>query len=306
VPLLTDLAAMRSEACQRGLNPNVIEPQIPVHLVVDHSVQSEVTSGADVLGQNQQRELQQNHERYAFLKWGAQAFEQFKVIPPGKGICHQINLEYLAQGVVQRDGLVFPDTLVGTDSHTTMINGIGVLGWGVGGIEAEAAMLGQPLHLLMPDVVGVRLQGTLRAGVTATDAVLHITHALRSVGVVGKLLEIFGEGAASLSATDRATIANMAPEYGATCAYFPVDERTLEYYRETGRDERQVALIEQYHRVQGLFGAITRGSIDYTRVITIDLSAVSPGMSGPGCPQDHQTLGKVATNFETLLLQRAD
>ncbi|WP_186172354.1 aconitate hydratase AcnA [Burkholderia gladioli] len=301
VPLLTDLAAMRSEALRRGADPRSIEPLIPVHLVIDHSVQT-VFSGKDgSVEKNQQMEVQQNHERYAFLKWGTQAFETFKVVPPGKGICHQINLEYLAQGVVERNGVMFPDTLVGTDSHTTMINGIGVLGWGVGGIEAEAAMLGQPLYLLLPDVVGVCLCGSLRPGITATDAVLHITRFLRSVGVVGKLVEFFGEGAASLSATDRATIANMAPEYGATCAYFPVDENTLAYYRQTGRSERQVELIGQYHREQGLFGSPTPGSIDYSQTVSLDLDIIRPSVSGPKRPQDMLALEEVADSFRSLL-----
>ncbi|RZI60488.1 MAG: aconitate hydratase AcnA, partial [Pseudomonas sp.] len=301
VPLLTDLAAMRSEAVRRGADPRRIEPLIPVHLVIDHSVQTVYSGTEGALEQNQQLEVQQNHERYSFLKWGTQAFDTFKVVPPGRGICHQINLEYLAQGVVEKDGVMFPDTLVGTDSHTTMINGIGVLGWGVGGIEAEAAMLGQPLYLLMPDVVGVCLRGALRPGVTATDAVLHITQWLRATGVVGKLVEFFGEGAASLSATDRATIANMAPEYGATCAYFPVDDNTLAYYRQTGRSARQVALIGQYHRAQGLFGSPAPGTIDYSQCVTIDLGAIGPSVSGPKRPQDLLALEAVARRMTSLL-----
>lgn len=303
VALLTDLAAMRSEALRRGADPSVIEPLIPVHLVVDHSVQTVFSDGEDAVEKNQALEVLQNQERYGFLKWGTQAFETFKVVPPGKGICHQINLERLATGVVEKDGVIFPDTLVGTDSHTTMINGIGILGWGVGGIEAEAAMLGQPLYLLMPDVVGVCLTGSLRPGVTATDAVLHITRFLRGTGVVGKLVEFLGEGAASLSATDRATIANMAPEYGATCAYFPVDENTLTYYEQTGRTERQVALIGQYHQEQGLFGSPEPGSIDYSQTVFIDLGAIRPGVSGPRRPQDHLDLESASERFESLLLK---
>jgi aconitate hydratase len=305
VPLLTDLAAMRDEAARRGADPSVIEPLIPVHLVIDHSVQSIVTDAQNPVQQNQQLEILQNRERYAFLKWGTQAFETFKVIPPGKGICHQINLEYLAQGVIERNGVIFPDTLVGTDSHTTMINGIGVLGWGVGGIEAEAAMLGQPLYLLTPDVVGVNLTGVLSKGVTATDAVLHITRFLRATGVVGKLVEFLGDGAASLSATDRATIANMAPEYGATCAYFPVDENTLTYYRQTGRSEKQVALVAQYYREQGMFGSPSPDSIDYSHKLSIDLSAIRPGVSGPKRPQDHQSLEDVSVRLTALLGKEA-
>lgn len=305
VPLLTDLAAMRSEAVRRGSNPRLIEPLIPAHLVIDHSVQTVVVDGADAIEQNQQLEVANNRERYAFLKWGTQAFDTFKVVPPGKGICHQINMEYLAQGVVEKDGVVFPDTLLGTDSHTTTINGIGVLGWGVGGIEAEAAMLGQPLYMLVPDVVGVCLTGALGPGVTATDAVLHITRVLRSAKVVGKLVEFLGDGAASLSATDRATIANMAPEYGATCAYFPVDEHTLTYYRQTGRSERQVALIGQYHRLQGLFGSPQPGSIDYSQQLSIDLASIRRGVSGPKRPQDQQPLDEVAEGLMSLLLKSA-
>lgn len=305
VPLLTDLAAMRSEAVRRGADPRTIEPLIPAHLVIDHSVQTVFVDGADAdaIERNQQLEVLNNRERYGFLKWGTQAFDTFKVIPPGKGICHQINLEYLAQGVIENDGVVFPDTLVGTDSHTTTINGIGVLGWGVGGIEAEAALLGQPLYLLMPDVVGVCLSGALPPGVTATDAVLHITRFLRAARVVGKLVEFLGDGAASLSATDRATIANMAPEYGATCAYFPVDENTLAYYRQTGRSEKQVALIGQYHRQQGIFGSPQPGSIDYSQLLSLDLGTVLPGVSGPKRPQDHQPLDEVAEGLVSLLLK---
>ncbi|RON51793.1 aconitate hydratase AcnA [Pseudomonas frederiksbergensis] len=303
VPLLTDLAAMRSEAVRRGADPRAIEPMIPVHLVIDHSVQTVFSDSKNAVEKNQQLEVFQNQERYAFLKWGTQAFETFKVVPPGKGICHQINLEHLAQGVVEKDGVIFPETLVGTDSHTTMINGIGVLGWGVGGIEAEASMLGQPLYLLMPDVVGVCLTGSLCPGITATDVVLHITQLLRATGVVGKLVEFLGEGAALLSATDRATISSMAPEYGATCAYFPVDNNTLKYYQQTGRTERQVALIGQYYREQGLFGSPQPGSIDYSKVVSIDLSAIQPGVSGPRRPQDYLPLDMVSKSFKSLLLK---
>ncbi|MBA5979053.1 aconitate hydratase AcnA [Pseudomonas sp. MD195_PC81_125] len=303
--LLTDLAAMRSQAQRRGADPKAIEPKVPVHLVVDHSVQTVFVEGAEAVGNNQKLEIINNRERYELLKWGAQAFETFTVIPPGKGICHQINLEYLAQGVVIDDGLIFPDTLVGTDSHTTTINGIGILGWGVGGIEAEAAMLGQPLNMLMPDVVGVCLTGALSPGVTATDAVLFITQFLRKARVVGNLLEFFGEGTTSLSATDRSTIANMAPEFGATCAYFPVDENTLAYYRQTGRTERQISLIRGYYSEQGLWGAPAPGSIEYSRLLNLDLSAIRAGVSGPKRPQDHLDLGEVPERFVSLLLEDA-
>ena len=302
IPLLTDLAAMRSQAQQRGHDPKAIEPLVPVHLVVDHSVQTVFSNGPDALRKNLELEFAANHERYALLKWGMQAFETFKVVPPGIGICHQVNLEHLAQGVVENEGVLFPDTLVGTDSHTTMINGIGVLGWGVGGIEAEAAMLGQPVYMLMPDVVGVHLSGALRAGVTATDAVLHVTQVLRAAKVVGKLVEFFGEGASSLSATDRATIANMAPEYGATCGFFPVDDNTLNYYRQTGRSDHQVELIRQYFMAQGLFGAARSGAVDYSQVIAIDLAAITPGVCGPKRPQDRIDLADLGSRFEKLLL----
>jgi len=300
IPLLTDLAAMRSEAQARGADPRRIEPLVPVHLVVDHSVQTDVTDGLDLVRRNMEIEFARNGERYALMKWGMQAFETFKVIPPGIGICHQINLEHLAQGVIVTAGVAYPDSLVGTDSHTTMINGIGVLGWGVGGIEAEAAMLGQPLFMLMPDVTGVRLTGALRPGVTATDAVLTVTQRLRAAKVVGQLVEFFGDGAASISAPDRATIANMAPEYGATCGYFAVDERTLAYYAETGRDASQVELISAYFKAQDLFGTPPE-TITYSRVIDIDLSSVTASLSGPKRPQDRLDLGDLGRQFDQAL-----
>ncbi len=305
IPLLTDLAAMRSQARKRGADPKLIEPLVPVHMVVDHSVQTEFSNEPNALRKNMEVEFLRNRERYELMKWGMQAFDTFKVIPPGIGICHQINLEYLAQGVIEKDGVVYPDTLLGTDSHTTMINGIGVLGWGVGGIEAEAGMLGQPVYMLMPDVVGVELIGELCAGVTATDAVLQITQKLRASKVVGKLVEFFGEGASSLSATDRATIANMAPEYGATTGFFPVDDKTLEYYAQTGRSEEQVSLIRSYFTAQGLFGSPTSGSIDYSEVIIIDLSEVVPCVSGPKRPQDRVDLTALGSRFDEVMLQDA-
>ncbi len=305
IPLLTDLAAMRSQAQKRGANPKAIEPLVPVHMVVDHSVQTEYSNVPGALRKNMEVEFRRNRERYELMKWGMQAFETFKVIPPGIGICHQINLEYLAQGVIEKDGIVFPDTLVGTDSHTTMINGIGVLGWGVGGIEAEAGMLGQPVYMLMPDVVGVELKGQLRPGVTATDAVLQVTQTLRAAKVVGKLVEFFGEGARSLSATDRATIANMAPEYGATTGFFPVDEKTLDYYAQTGRSTEQVELIRRYFEAQGLFGSPAAGSIDYSQVIVIDLDAIVPCVSGPKRPQDRVDLSALGSRFDEVMLQDA-
>ncbi|SAK82842.1 aconitate hydratase [Caballeronia calidae] len=305
IPLLTDLAAMRSQAQKRNADPKAVEPLVPVHLVVDHSVQTEFSNVPNALRRNMEVEFARNRERYELMKWGMQAFETFKVVPPGIGICHQINLEYLAQGVIEKDGVVFPDTLVGTDSHTTMINGIGVLGWGVGGIEAEAGMLGQPVYMLMPDVVGVELSGALAAGVTATDAVLQVTETLRAAKVVGKLVEFFGDGAASLSATDRATIANMAPEYGATSGFFPVDENTLKYYRQTGRSDAQVELIRDYFTAQGLFGAPRAGDIDYSSVIRIDLGKIRPSVSGPKRPQDRVDLSALGQRFDEVMLQDA-
>ncbi|WP_250476053.1 aconitate hydratase AcnA [Caballeronia sp. GAFFF1] len=305
IPLLTDLAAMRSQAQKRNADPKTVEPLVPVHLVVDHSVQTEFSNVPNALRRNMEVEFARNRERYELMKWGMQAFETFKVVPPGIGICHQINLEYLAQGVIEKDGVVFPDTLVGTDSHTTMINGIGVLGWGVGGIEAEAGMLGQPVYMLMPDVVGVELTGALAAGVTATDAVLQVTETLRAAKVVGKLVEFFGDGAASLSATDRATIANMAPEYGATSGFFPIDENTLTYYRQTGRSNAQVELIRDYFTAQGLFGAPRAGDVDYSSVIRIDLGKIKPSVSGPKRPQDRVDLSRLGHRFDEVMLQDA-
>ncbi|NTV97245.1 MAG: aconitate hydratase, partial [Thiobacillus sp.] len=237
VPLLADLAAMRSAAARLGKDPKKVEPLAPVEMVVDHSVQVDVFGQADALGQNMKIEFERNRERYQFLKWGMQAFDTFKVVPPGVGIVHQVNMEYLARGVMEKDGVYYPDTLVGTDSHTTMINGLGVVAWGVGGIEAEAGMLGQPVYFLTPDVVGVELTGQAAPGITATDIVLTITEMLRKAKVVGKFVEFYGEGAEKLPVTDRATIANMAPEYGATMGFFPVDEATCQYYLATGRDQ---------------------------------------------------------------------
>src|SRR6184192_469475 len=254
VPLLCDLAAVRGVAQRMGKNPKVIEPLVPVDLVVDHSVQVDHYGAKNSLDLNMKIEFQRNAERYKFMKWGMQAFDTFKVVPPGIGIVHQVNLEYLARGVHQRDGIYYPDTLVGTDSHTTMINGIGVVGWGVGGIEAEAGMLGQPVYFLTPDVVGVELKGKLAEGVTATDLVLTVTEMLRKEKVVGKFVEFFGDGTESLSVPDRATIANMAPEYGATMGFFPVDDKTIEYFRYTGRAADDVSAIESYYKAQELFG----------------------------------------------------
>ncbi|KVD31305.1 aconitate hydratase AcnA [Burkholderia ubonensis] len=304
VPLLADIAAMRGVAKRAGKNPKKIEPLVPVDLVVDHSVQIDYFRQKDALDLNMKLEFQRNNERYQFMKWGMQAFDTFKVVPPGVGIVHQVNLEYLARGVHKKkdeDGTVFyPDTLVGTDSHTTMINGIGVVGWGVGGIEAEAGMLGQPVYFLTPDVVGVELKGQLREGVTATDLVLTITEMLRKEKVVGKFVEFFGEGTKTLSLPDRATIANMAPEYGATMGFFPVDEKTIDYFKGTGRTKAEIAAFENYFKAQDLFGIPKAGDIDYTKTLTLDLLTVAPSLAGPKRPQDRIEIGNVKSTFTEL------
>ena len=301
VPLLADLAAMRSTAQRLGQDPKKVEPLVPVDLVVDHSVMIDFYGKQNALDLNMKLEFQRNRERYEFMKWGMQAFDTFGVVPPGFGIVHQVNLEYLARGVHRRqDGVYYPDTLVGTDSHTTMINGIGVVGWGVGGIEAEAAMLGQPVYFLTPDVVGFELKGRLREGCTATDLVLTVTERLRQHKVVGKFVEFFGEGTASLSVPDRATIGNMAPEYGATLGFFPVDERTLEYFQGTGRTKAEIEAFEAWFRAQKLFGVPRAGDIDYSQVITLDLGEVSPSVAGPKRPQDRIELGQLSSRFAEL------
>src|SRR5271155_131836 len=265
VPLLVDLAAMRSAVAKMGRNPKMIEPLVPVDLVVDHSVQVDFSGNAEALAKNLDMEFVRNGERYQFLKWGMQAFNTFKVVPPGIGIVHQVNLEFLAKGVLcSQPPLYYPDTLVGTDSHTTMINGLGIVGWGVGGIEAEAGMLGQPVYFLTPDVVGVYLTESLRAGVTATDLALTVTQMLRKAKVVGKFVEFYGPGAAALAVVDRATIANMAPEYGATMGFFPIDTECVEYLRQTGRSEQHCRLYESYFRAQGLFGMPGKGDLTYS------------------------------------------
>ena len=300
VPLLADLAAMRNVANNVGKNPKVIEPLVPVDLVVDHSVQIDSYGNKNALDLNMKLEFKRNEERYQFMKWGMQAFDTFKVVPPGIGIVHQVNLEYLARGVHNRDGVYYPDTLVGTDSHTTMINGIGVVGWGVGGIEAEAGMLGQPVYFLTPDVVGVHLKGRLREGCTATDLVLAVTEMLRKEKVVGKFVEFFGAGTESLTLPDRATIANMAPEYGATMGFFPVDEATIEYFKGTGRTKDEINAFEAYFKAQGLFGVPRAGQIDYTKVVELDLASVTPSVAGPKRPQDRIEIGKVKGKFAEL------
>jgi len=307
VPLVVDLAAMRSAVQRLGRDPKIIEPLVPVDLVVDHSVQVDFFGSARALELNLDMEFKRNRERYQFLKWGQQAFKTFQLIPPGIGIVHQVNLEYLAKGVLSsqpstlNSQLFFPDTLVGTDSHTTMINGLGVVGWGVGGIEAEAGMLGQPVYFLTPEVVGVHMSGQLREGVTATDLVLHITQLLRAQKVVGKFVEFYGQGAASLPVPDRATIGNMSPEYGATMGYFPIDQESVNYLRSTGRSEQQCLAFENYFRAQKMFGMPLRGEIDYSVDIDLDLADVQPSVAGPKRPQDRINLPELGKTFRELL-----
>jgi aconitate hydratase len=301
VPLLADLAAMRNVAKDLGKNPKTIEPLVPVDLVVDHSVMIDHYGTPKALDLNMKLEFERNQERYQFMKWGMQAFDTFGVVPPGFGIVHQVNLEYLARGVhVGKDGVVYPDSLVGTDSHTTMINGIGVVGWGVGGIEAEAGMLGQPVYFLTPDVVGFELTGKLREGVTATDLVLTVTEILRKHKVVGKFVEFFGPGTKTLALPDRATIANMAPEYGATMGFFPVDERTVEYFKGTGRTKEEIERFEDYFKAQGMFGVPMAGEIDYTSTVKLDLSTVAPSLAGPKRPQDRIEITHLSKKFSEL------
>jgi aconitate hydratase len=300
VPLLVDLAAMRSAVARLGKNTGIIEPLVAVDLVIDHSVQVDFAGTHDAFEKNMAMEFTRNRSRYQFLKWGTQAFDGFRVIPPGIGICHQVNLEYLAKGVWEKN-ICFPDTLVGTDSHTTMINGLGIVAWGVGGIEAEAAMLGQPVYFLTPDVVGVHLTGTLREGVTATDLVLRITEMLRRTKVVGKFVEFHGEGASRLSLTDRATIANMAPEYGATMGFFPVDEEACEYLRATGRPPEHVELVRSYYKAQDMFGIPKAGECDYSTVLELDLNSIESSVAGPKRPQDRIELSHLKDEFTELM-----
>jgi aconitate hydratase len=309
VPLVVDLAAMRSAVKRLGGDPKIIEPLVPVDLVVDHSVQVDFFGSPQALQLNLDMEFKRNRERYQFLKWGQQAFKTFQLIPPGIGIVHQVNLEYLAKGVLsqksevggQKSEVFYPDTLVGTDSHTTMINGLGVVGWGVGGIEAEAGMLGQPVYFLTPEVVGVHLSGKLRDGVTATDLVLHITQMLRAQKVVGKFVEFYGEGAASLPVPDRATIGNMSPEYGATMGFFPIDHESVAYLQATGRTEEQCAAFENYFRAQKMFGMPGKGEIDYSVDLELNLANVQPAVAGPKRPQDRIDLPKLGETFRSLL-----
>jgi aconitate hydratase len=305
VPAIVDLAAMRDAIKTLGGDPERVNPLVPAELVIDHSVQVDEFGTPGSVDANTLLEFQRNRERYAFLKWGQTAFRNFSAVPPGMGICHQVNLEYLARVVftTQVDGelVAYPDTVVGTDSHTTMINGLGVLGWGVGGIEAEAAMLGQPVSMLIPQVVGYKLTGKLREGATATDLVLTVTQALRKLGVVGKFVEFYGPGIAELPLADRATISNMAPEYGATCGIFPVDAETLRYLRLTGRSEEQIALVEAYFKEQGMFHTSDTPDAEYTQTLELDLSAVEPSVAGPKRPQDRVLLKDAAASFQQQL-----
>ena len=303
VPLLVDLAAMRSAVSRLGKGADIIEPLVPVNLVIDHSVQVDFFGRPDALQLNMQMEFQRNSARYQFLKWGMQGFRGFDVIPPGIGICHQVNLEYVAKVVQEKDGLYFPDTLVGTDSHTTMINGLGVLGWGVGGIEAEAGMLGQPVYFLAPDVVGFRIVGKLKEGTTATDVVLRVTEMLRKAKVVGKFVEFYGSGIAGLPVPDRATIANMAPEYGATVGLFPVDEETCKYLTDTGRSEEQVDAVRNYYIAQEMFGTSGDSRIEYSDTLELNLEEIEPSVAGPKRPQDRIPLASLAENFRQLLMK---
>ena len=301
VPLLVDLAAMRSAVARRGGDIGRVQPRVPVDLVIDHSVQVDYFGRGDAFRLNMEMEFRSQRRALSLPQVGNAGLRRAADRPAGVRICHQVNLEFLSRGVLEKDGVLYPDTLVGTDSHTTMINGLGVVGWGVGGIEAEAAMLGQPVYLLMPDVVGVHLHGRLREGVTATDLVLRITELLRQAGVVGKFVEFHGEGAASLSVPDRATLGNMAPEYGATVGFFPVDEESCRYLRATGRSDEHVETVRRYFQAQGLFGMPARGQCDYTSVLDVDLASVEPSVAGPKRPQDRIPLGRLKERFLALL-----
>lgn len=300
VPAVVDIASLRAEMARKGNNPDKINPLIPVDLVIDHSVQVDFFGTNYSYKRNVEKEYERNNERYKFLKWAQKAFDNFSVVPPGMGICHQVNLEYLAKGAIARDGIVFPDTLVGTDSHTPMVNGIGVIGWGVGGIEAEAAILGQPIYFIMPQVIGLKLTGKLPVGTTATDMVLTITSLLRSHGVVGKFVEVFGNGLDNLTVPDRATISNMSPEFGCTVTYFPVDERTIDYMRETNRPEEQVKLTEDYCKANMLWRT-GKETIEYSHVLELDLSTVEPTIAGPRRPQDKILLKDADETFRKQL-----
>jgi aconitate hydratase len=304
VPLIADLGAMRAAVAREGRDPAVVEPIVPVDLVIDHSVQVDVSGTADALAANTRLEMERNRARYEFLRWGTQAFKKLRIVPPGVGICHQVNLEFLAKGVLEDGGLAYPDTLVGTDSHTPMVNGLGLVAWGVGGIEAEAAMLGQPVYFLTPDVVGVHLTGALRPGVTATDLVLRVTELLRKAKVVGKFVEYFGEGAETLPVPERATLSNMSPEYGATMGFFPPDAQSVRYLQQTGRPQELVDLFRAYYEAQGLLRIPKAGEVDYSEVIELDLSTIGPAVAGPKRPQDRIELGALGATFKELLTRK--
>src|SRR5680860_1550788 len=300
VPAVVDIAAIRSEAIRKGKDGARINPKVPVDLVIDHSVQVDFFGTDYAYKKNVEYEYKRNKERYELLKWAQNSFEDFTVVPPGMGICHQVNLEYLAKGVMVRDGWAFPDTLVGTDSHTPMVNGIGVVGWGVGGIEAEAALLGQPIYFSSPKVIGLQLKGKLPEGITATDMVLEITRKLRKHGVVNDFVEVFGDGLDHLSVPDRATISNMSPEFGCTVTYFPIDDQTIRYMESTNRDEAQLELVEKYCK-ENLLWRTGEEEIEYSDVVTVDLSQLEPTVSGPKRPQDKILVRNFKPKFEELL-----
>ena len=301
IPLLGDLTALRDAMQRAGRAPGLVQPEVPVDMTLDHTLTVDYHGTPDALRRNMQLEIERNAERFSFVKWATQAYKGIRLIPPGFGILHQINLEFFAPGVLSKNGMYFPDTLVGTDSHTCMIAGLGTVGWGVGGIEAQAAVLGQPVYILTPDVIGVNITGALRTGVTSTDMVLHVTEMLRKAKVVGKFVEFFGAGITSLTVPDRATIANMAPEYGATVGFFPVDDQTLNYLRQTGRPEEQIAATEAYYRSQGLFGPARADEIEYSDVLTLDLGAITPNVAGPKRPQDRIALAALKNEFAAIL-----
>jgi aconitate hydratase len=303
IPLLGDLTAIRGAVKRMGYPAESVGPKVPVDMALDHTLTVDYHGTPDALARNMELEIKRNHERFRFVKWAMQAYQGIRLMPPGWGILHQLNLEFLAPGYLEKDGVCYPDTLVGTDSHTCMIAGLGVVGWGVGGIEAEAAVLGQPVYFLTPDVVGVHVTGTLRHGVTATDLVLHVTEMLRKAKVVGQFVEYFGEGVKNLTLPDRATISNMAVEYGATIGYFPVDEQTCRYLLQTGRPAGHVRAVEAFYRAQGCFGAAREGEVDYSRVLQLDLGAVEPNVAGPKRPQDRIPLREIKTRFESTLVQ---
>jgi len=303
IPLLGDLTALRDAMQRAGRAPGLVQPKVPLDMTLDHTLTVDYHGTADALEKNMQLEIERNFERFSFVKWATQAYDGIRLVPPGFGILHQINLEFFAPGLLSKDGTYYPDTLVGTDSHTCMIAGLGTVGWGVGGIEAQAAVLGQPVYMLTPDVIGVNVTGELRAGVTSTDMVLHVTEMLRKAKVVGKFVEFFGAGIAKLTVPDRATIANMAPEYGATVGFFPIDAQTLNYLRQTGRPEEQIAATEAYYKAQGLFGPANASEIEYSDVLTLDLGSITPNVAGPKRPQDRIALTELKSQFDMLLKQ---